>query len=86
MNYNQGCSCISCTICKSLQTDNYAGNVITIFYRPDSLPDTQPSTSSTEGNNTCTGVRPLLQLSGNWPLDYVRDYHVSRYQNQSGFY
>jgi len=33
------------TICTSLQTDNHASTLSLIFYRPDALPDTQPTVS-----------------------------------------
>jgi len=39
------------TICTSLQTDNHTNTSSLNFYRPDALPDAQPtvSTQSTEG-------------------------------------
>jgi len=37
------------TICTSLQTDNHTNTSSLNFYRPDALPDAQPTVSSTEG-------------------------------------
>jgi len=36
-------------ICISLQTDNHASTSPLSSYRPDALPDAQPTASSTEG-------------------------------------
>ena len=37
------------TICTSLQTDNHTSTSSVNFYRPDALPDAQPTYQSTEG-------------------------------------
>jgi len=37
------------TICTSFQTDNHTNTSSLNFYRPDALPDTQPTVSNTEG-------------------------------------
>ena len=37
------------TICTSVQTDNHTNTSSLNFYRPDALPDVQPTVSSTEG-------------------------------------
>ena len=44
-------SIIMQTICTSLQTDNYTNTSSLNFYSLDSLPDAQPTVSSTEGIN-----------------------------------
>jgi len=41
-------------VCTSLQTDNHASTPSLSFYRPDALPATQPTASSTEGKDTTT--------------------------------
>jgi len=39
-------------VCTSLQTDNHASTPPLSFHRPDALPATQPTASSTEGTST----------------------------------
>jgi len=40
-------------MCTLLQTDNHASTSSLIFYRPNALPDAQPTVSNTEGYMTC---------------------------------
>ena len=47
------------TICTSVLTDNHTNTSSLNFYRPDALPDVQPTVSSTEGK-----VAAVLVLNG----------------------
>jgi len=40
------------TLCTSIQTDNDINTSSLNFYKPDALPDAQPTFQSTEGNNS----------------------------------
>ena len=48
------------TICTSLQTDNHTNSSSVNVYRPNALPDAQPTVSSTEGEVCGAVIRHLF--------------------------
>ena len=66
-------------VCTSLQTDNHASTPLSVFYRPDAVPATQPTASkhctvSNPTNSRCTAVN-VKASGGLRTLDPLRTPH-----------
>jgi len=65
-------------VCISLMTDNHVSTLPLVFYRPDALPATQPTASSTGAPCQLIGGENLSGAVGLLQVVYVSAYARSR--------